>query len=58
MTTHEKLMKRLSAYAKVGKGVKLTIGSPSFRKEALRLQEKGVVEFRGGRVYLTKRTKK
>lgn len=57
-TTHDKLMKRLTAYAKENKGVKLTNGSPSFKKEALRLQEKGVVEFRGGRVYLTKRTKK
>ncbi|MCX6141829.1 MAG: hypothetical protein NTZ35_01280 [Ignavibacteriales bacterium] len=58
MTTHEKLMKRLSSYGKVGKGLKLTPGSPSFKKEAERLKQKGVVEFRGGRVYLTKRTKK
>ncbi|MCX6141966.1 MAG: hypothetical protein NTZ35_01980 [Ignavibacteriales bacterium] len=51
-------MKRLTAYAKEGKGVKLTPGSPSFKMEAERLKEKGVVAFRGGRVYLTKRTKK
>jgi len=57
-TTHEKLMKRLNSYSKDGKGIKLTPGSPSFKKEAERLKEKGVVEFRGGRVYLTKRTKK
>ena len=58
MNTNQKLMKRLTAYAKDGRGVKLTLGSPSFKKEAIRLKEKGVVEFRGGRVYLTKRSKK
>ena len=57
-TTHEKLMKRLTAYAKEDKGVKLTAGSPSFKKEAERLKEKGIVAFRGGRVFLTKRAKK
>ena len=58
MNTNQKLMKRLKAYSKEGKGVKLTPGSPSFKMEAERLKEKGIVEFRGGRVYLTKRTKK
>jgi hypothetical protein len=57
-TTHEKLMKRLTSCSKEGKGLKLTPGSPSFKKEAERLKEKGVVEFRGGRVYLTKKTRK
>jgi hypothetical protein len=50
-------MKRLTAYATDGTGVKLTPSSPSFKVEALTLKEKGIVEPREDRVCLTQKSK-